>query len=100
MTLTGDFAPTTILDAAGIDRAFDIAEGVDVTISNLGDEAKKVGIAIALYDADGRLVGVASGGSKLVAIKPDRKSTYELNFADVGNMAHRAATFQISLEAK
>ena len=72
----------------------------DVAISNNSDSAKKVGIAIALFDAYGRLVGVASGGSKLLAIKPERQSLYSLAFDDVNNEASAAASFQITIEAK
>ena len=73
---------------------------VDVIISNNGDEAQKVGIAIAMFDQAGRLVGVASGGSKLVSIKPNKRSAYSLDFEDVNDMLARAASFQISVEAR
>ncbi len=72
----------------------------DVAVSNLGPEAQKVGIAIALFDARGRLVGVASGGSALLAIKPQRQSFYSLTFKDVNNLAAEAVSFQISVERK
>jgi len=73
---------------------------VEVTVSNGGGAAQKVGIAIAMFDRTGRLVGVASGGSKLVAIKPNRRSVYSLDFADVNDLLERAASFQISVEAR
>jgi hypothetical protein len=72
----------------------------NVVIANSSENARKVGVAIALFDAEGRLVGVASGGSKYMAIKPERQSTYDLTFQDVGASASQAATFQISIEPK
>ena len=72
----------------------------EVAISNGGKEARKIGLAIALFDKEGRLVGVASGSSKLIAIKPDRQSIYSLVFNDLNRSASRAVTFQISLEPK
>ena len=71
-----------------------------VVVSNLGADARKVGLAIALYDDEDRLLAVASGGSKLASIKPDRARTYSLVFEGVFAEALRATTFQISLEEK
>jgi hypothetical protein len=73
---------------------------VDVALSNTAEAASKVGIAVALFDDQSRLLGVASGGSRLVALKPDRQKTYRLIFEDVNAEAFRAATFQISVESK
>ena len=42
---------------------------VKVGISNLGDKSVKIGVAIAVTDADGKLVGVASGGTKLFPMR-------------------------------
>jgi len=71
-----------------------------IVVSNLAAEARKVGLAIALYDDHDRLLAVASGGSKLASIKPDRSRTYNLVFEGVFAEALRATTFQISLEDK
>ena len=72
----------------------------EVAISNNGSKPMQVGIAMALFDEEGRLVGVASGGSKLLAIKPDRQSLYTLVVKDVNSRAHRASTFQITIERR
>jgi len=81
---------------------FRLGAGVraEVAVSNLGSSPCKVGVAIALFDAEGRLVGVASGGSALMAIKPERTSTYNLSFKDVNNRVAEAVSFQISVERK
>jgi len=71
-----------------------------VVVSNLGAEARKVGLAIALYDDEDRLLAVASGGSNLASTKPDRSRSYSLVFEGVFAEALRATTFQISLEDK
>jgi len=71
-----------------------------VVVSNLAAQARKVGLAIALYDDEDRLLAVASGGSKLASIKPDRSRSYRLVFEGVFAEALRATTFQISLEDK
>ena len=71
-----------------------------VAVSNTGTEPRRVGLAIALLDADGRLLGVAGGGSKLAPIKPERQKVFSLVFDGVNTEAHRATAFQISLEPK
>lgn len=71
-----------------------------VVVSNVAAESRKVGLAIALYDDEDRLLAVASGGSKLASIKPDRSRSFSLVFEGVFAEALRATTFQISLEEK
>lgn len=59
-----------------------------------------MGVAIALYDGEGRLVGVASGGTGLMPLKPDRQRSFTLIFDDVNALAAQAQTFQITVESK
>jgi hypothetical protein len=79
---------------------FSNAIKVDVSLSNIGTLSQKVGVAIALYADDGALVGVASGGSKWMAIKPDRRSFYTMKFSDVDSRISEATRFRITLETK
>ncbi len=72
----------------------------EVLISNTGEAPQRVGVAIALYDAEGILLGVASGGSALSRLKPGRQQSFKLVFDYVYAQIHRAATFQISVESK
>ncbi len=72
----------------------------DVAISNDSKESRRVGIALALYDGEGRLLAVASGGSRFLPLKPDRQATYTLVFDDVNSEIHKAMTFQISIEPR
>jgi hypothetical protein len=72
----------------------------EVAISNASEQQIKVGVAIALFDKEERLLGVASGGTKLVPVKSGRQKSYTLIFDHVNTEAPRAATFQISLESK
>ena len=55
---------------------------------------------VALFDEQGRLLGVASGGSRVNALKPSRQRTFKLVFDDVNREAYKAKTFQISIESK
>ena len=71
-----------------------------VALSNLSQESVKVGIALAVYDEEGRLLGVASGGSAMRGIHPYRQVGYSLKFDFVNGEMAKAATFQVSVETK
>jgi hypothetical protein len=70
-----------------------------VAVSNTSPSARRVAIALALFDAEGRLLGVASGGNRLLSVKPQRQQVFKLVFDGVNGQAHRAQTFQISVES-
>jgi hypothetical protein len=72
----------------------------EVAISNTGEESIKIGIAVAVLDDADRLLGVASGGSRFMAIKGGRQSTYTLVFDDVNLEMSEATAFQISVETR
>jgi len=73
---------------------------VEVALSNTTGAGLKAGIAVALFDDADRLLGVASGGSTLIPVKSNRQKRYTLVFDNVNGEAHRATTFQISIESK
>jgi hypothetical protein len=69
-----------------------------VTISNLGTAAATIGVAVAITDADGRLVGVASGGTKLFPLRADRQIVYTLSIDGVRAELDKGTVFRISVE--
>ena len=71
-----------------------------LTISNIGEKSRKVGVALALFDAQDRLLGVAATGSSMMSLRGGRQKTYTLVFDFVNSEIHRATRFQISLESK
>jgi hypothetical protein len=71
-----------------------------VAVSNVGDKARRVGIAVALLDGQGGLLGVASAGSKLLPIRPDRQVEFTLVFDHVNERAAEAVSFKIALETR
>jgi len=71
---------------------------VKVSISNLGTTAVKIGVAIAVTDADGRLVAVASGGTKLFPLRTDRQIVYTLPIDNVVSELSKGTVFRISIE--
>jgi len=73
---------------------------VFVSLSNTSEHSQKVGVAIALFDDQARLVGVASGGSHWLPIKAGRQKSFKMIFDNVNGEAYKAKTFQISIESK
>ena len=71
---------------------------VKVKVSNLGKTSVTVGVAIAITDVDGRLVGVASGGTKLFPLRADREIVYTLMIDGVRAELASGTVFRISIE--
>jgi len=72
---------------------------VDIAISNFGETARKIGIAVALFDDNDRLLGVATHGTTF-PLKPQRTAVYTLEFANVNSEIFKATKFSISVEPK
>jgi hypothetical protein len=72
---------------------------VDVAISNYSTDARKFGVAIALFDDNERLLGVASHGTTF-PLKPERQAVYTLEFTNVNGEVFDATKFTISVEPK
>src|SRR5262249_59876944 len=73
---------------------------VKIAISNVGEQAVKVGIALAAFDQENRLVGAAAGGTKMFPLRVDRQMVYTLDFEGVSAELPKATTFRISIEPK
>lgn len=73
---------------------------VEVTISNYSDFAQRIGLAVALFDDSGRLVGVADGGTALLPLRAGHIQPYRLVFKNVNGATPSARTFQITVESK
>jgi hypothetical protein len=71
-----------------------------VSVSNLGKTSVTIAIAIAVMNADGRLVGVASGGTKLFPLRAERQMSYTLDFGGVRSELANGAVFHVTIELK
>lgn len=71
---------------------------VKVSISNLGNSAAKIGVAIAITDAEGSLVAVATGGTKLFPLRAGRQIVYTLSIDNVRAELSKGTVFRISVE--
>lgn len=73
----------------------------EVVVENKSDQNQQVGVAVALFDSAGNLVGVGSGGSKMFfKVKAGSASDFTISFSYVTEMIEDASSFQITLELR
>lgn len=71
-----------------------------VTVTNTSKRPRVPGFAVAVLDADGKLLGVASGGTKVGTVAPGETEDFDLNFTQVKERIPKGATFLMSVELR
>ena len=71
-----------------------------LTVTNTSARPRVPGFAVAVLDADGKLIGVASGGTKVGTVAPGETEEFDLNFNQVKERLPKGATFLLSLELR
>jgi hypothetical protein len=71
-----------------------------VEVTNTAKYPKVPGFAVAVLDKDGRLLGVASGGTKVGTIKPGETETFDLNFTQVKERLAKGDRFILAIELR
>lgn len=71
-----------------------------VEVTNTGKYPKIPGFAVAVLDKDGRLLGVASGGTRVGTIKPGATETFDLNFTQVKERLAKGERFLLAIELR
>ena len=69
-------------------------------VDNNGFLAYEVGVAIAVFDADGNIVAAGSGGSKLGYLSKGERDTFTIRFPYVYRNLENAKWFTVTLETK
>lgn len=78
----------------------DLGTRAQVEVTNTSATTKIPGFAVAVLDAEGKLVGVATGGSKFGGVKAGETETFDLNFLQVKERVPKGATFILSVELR
>ncbi len=85
---------------------FNIMKGAEfgtraqVEVTNTGKYPKVPGFAVAVLDKEGRLIGVASGGTKVGTLKPGETETFDLNFTQVKERLASGDRFYLAIELR
>jgi hypothetical protein len=71
-----------------------------VEVTNTGLVPRIPGFAVAVLDKDGRLLGVATGGTKVGTVKPGETETFDLNFTQVKERLASGDKFLLAIELR
>ena len=82
----------------GFLRGADFGTRAEVEVTNHARVNRNPGFAVAVFDAEDRLLGVATGGSKLGTVAPGGTETFELNFHQVLERLPKGDHFYLSVE--
>jgi hypothetical protein len=85
---------------SGLLKGAEFGTRAQVEVTNTAVKARTPGFAVAVFDAEGRLLGAASGGTKLGTVKPGETETFDLNFTQVKERLPLGATFVLSVELR
>lgn len=85
---------------------FNILKGAEfgtraqVEVTNTAKYPRIPGFAVAVLDKDGKLLGVASGGTKVGTVKPGDTETFDLNFTQVKERLPKGDRFLLAIELR
>ncbi len=71
-----------------------------IEVTNAGARTRVPGFAVAVLDAEGKLLGVATGGSRVTGVKAGETETFDLDFSQVKERLPKGATFLLSVELR
>ncbi len=69
-------------------------------VDNDGFISQEIGVAIAIFDAAGNLIGAGSGGVKLGYLSKGERDSFTIRFPYVYRNLDNAASFIVSLETR
>lgn len=84
----------------GIFKGAEFGTRAQLEVTNTATRPRTPGFAVAVFDAEGRLLGAASGGTKFGTVKPGETETFDLNFTQVKERLPLGATFVLSVELR
>jgi len=83
---------------SGILKGAEFGTRAQIEVTNSGKRSRMPNFAVAVLDDEGRLLGVATGGSKLTGVAPGETETFDLNFSRVLQRLPKGTHFVLSLE--
>jgi hypothetical protein len=69
-----------------------------IDVTNTSSVTRVPGFAVAVFDADNRLLGVASGGPKIGGVRAGETESFDLSFHQVTERIPRADHFILAVE--
>lgn len=81
-------------------KGADFGTRAQLSVTNTSKVPKVPGFAVAVMDKDGRLLGVASGGTKVGTVAPGDTETFDLNFTQVNERLASGDKFLLAIELR
>jgi len=79
-------------------KGADFGTRAQIQVTNTSAQPRIPGFAVAVFDSDNRLVGVATGGPKIGGVRPGDTETFDLSFHQVVERIPRADHFILAVE--
>jgi len=79
-------------------KGSDFGTRAKVTVTNTSDKGRVPGFAVAVFDAEDRLIGVATGGTKLGSVRAGSTESFDLSFHQVLERIPKGDHFYLSVE--
>lgn len=82
----------------GLLKGAEFGTRAQIEVTNTAKKMRVPNFAVAVFDDEGRLLGVATGGSKIGGVKPGETETFDLNFSRILQRLPKGTHFVLSLE--
>lgn len=79
-------------------KGADFGARAQVEVTNNSKKPRIPGFAVAVFDAENRLLGVGNGGAKVGSVAPGTTETFDLNFSRVSERLPLGVYFYLTLE--
>ena len=83
---------------SGLLKGADFGTRAQIEVTNTTDKTRIPNFAVAVFDDEERLLGVAIGGTKLIGVRPGTTESFDLNFSRVLQRLPKGTHFVLSLE--
>jgi hypothetical protein len=79
-----------------------IKTGYKATLKVANGSARQaaIGLAVVLYDQDGKLIGAGTGGTTLGTIDPGDSAEFTVDFKDVTERLEQTSQFDVALQVR
>ncbi len=84
----------------GLFKGAEFGTRAQLEVTNTAAKPRTPGFAVAVFDSEGRLLGAATGGTKVGTVKPGETETFDLNFTQVKERLPLGASFVLSVELR
>ena len=83
---------------SGLFKGADFGTRAQVEVTNTSKSSRNPGFAVAVFDAEDRLLGVATGGTKIGTMGADSTETFDLSFHNVLERLPKGDHFYLCIE--